>query len=127
MIVRYTELPGGASPRPLLPVAVNGVEVKALVDSGAVNSVFGRWVAEDAGLDLDAADERNLGLGGSGVTGQFVTVTLEAAEVAWEAEVGFADVEGLNWGLLGHGAFFRFFTVSFRAVDHEFEVTPISE
>ncbi|MGI9033259.1 MAG: hypothetical protein ACR2HY_06185 [Acidimicrobiales bacterium] len=29
------------------------------------------------------------------------------------------------WGLLGHLSFFRYFTVTFRAVDFEFEVQAV--
>ena len=29
-----------------------------------------------------------------------------------------------SWALLGHTAFFRYFTVTFRAADFEFEVQP---
>ena len=42
----------------------------------------------------------------------------------WEAEVGFCAPWPYGWGLLGQQSFFRFFTVTFRAVDFALEVTP---
>ncbi len=54
-------------------------------------------------------------------------VRLAAGSYAWEAEVGFCDPWPYAWGLLGHASFFRFFIVTFRAADSEFELVPIDE
>lgn len=91
-----------------------------------VNSLFPRWVADDAGVDLMGAEIRSLGVGGDPVEAHFVTVTLGAAGHSWEAEVGFSDTWQPNFGLLGHNALFRHFSVLFRAADLEFEVDRVT-
>lgn len=131
MIVRYTELPSstGSEPRPILDLAVADVEsvrVPCLLDSGALSTLLPRWVAEVVGVDLTNAADRALALGGDSTTAQFTTVALSAADLAWEAPVGFCDPWPYAWGLLGHHSFFRWFTVTFRAADHEFELEPIA-
>jgi hypothetical protein len=130
MIVRYTELPEstGSEPRPLVDVAVADVDsvlVPCLVDSGALNSLLPRWAAEVAAVDLSGTTERRIGLGGATTSARFAAVTLSTADLAWEASVGFCDPWPYAWGLLGHHSFFRWFTITFRAVDHEFEIDPI--
>lgn len=130
MIVPYTELPdeAGGWTRPLLDVVVAGMEeapVPCLVDSGAIHTLLPSWVARAAGVSLKAAEERDLAVAASGTVGAFVTVPLAVQEVSWDAEVGFCDPWPYSWGLLGQTSFFRFFTVTFRAMDHEFEVAKI--
>lgn len=55
-----------------------------------------------------------------------MTIPLSAANYTWEAEVGFCDPWPYGWGLLGQASFFRYFTVTFRAVDLEFDVEPVT-
>lgn len=131
MIFRYTELPDSteSGPRPILDVSLAGMEsvlVPCLVDSGAVNSLLPAWSADVAGVDLTGVANKRLGVGGGTTTARFVTVTLAAANLAWEAHVGFCKHWPYAWGLLGHDSFFRWFTVTFRAADHEFELEPIT-
>lgn len=119
-------MPHGAPSRPLIDVEVDssGVQVKGLIDTGSVNTLFDRWVAEDAGVDLTDVEARPLAVGGNGYTVRFVTVALACAEHRWEAEVGFCDDWQPGWALLGHQAFLRYFTLVVRAADLEFEVEP---
>lgn len=129
LITPYTVLPpaAGSEPRPLLDVAVGDVHdarVRCLLDSGAVHTLFPMWVASIAGVDLISADRRELAVGGGTLTARFTTCLLQAADHRWEAEVGFAHLPRLAWGLLGHHAFFRWFEVTFRGADLEFEITP---
>lgn len=131
MIVGYTDLPApaGSGPRPLLDLAVGDVDdvvVPCLVDSGAVHTLLPRWLALSAGLSLDGAEPRALAVAGAGTHAEFVSCRLAVAGHAWEGRVGFADPWPYSWGLLGHDAFFRFFTVTFRGADLEFEVDPIA-
>lgn len=131
MIVRYTALPepSGSSPRPLLDLALGDVDdvvVPCLVDSGAVHTLLPHWLAVTAGLSLEGAEPRALAVAGTGTHAAFVICRLAAASRTWEAQVGFADPWPYSWGLLGHDAFFRFFTVTFRGADLEFEVEPIA-
>ena len=53
------------------------------------------------------------------------TTRLTTTGQSWEAEVAFCDPWPYGWGLLGQLAFFRFFTVTFRASELTFEVEPI--
>lgn len=130
MIVAYTELPkaAGTWPRPLLDVSfgdVDDVFVPCLVDTGAVQTLLPQWVASDCGVDLDDVAEVVFGVGGSSTRARFAIVRLSAAGHTWEAEVGFCEPWQYSWGLLGHESFFRYFTVTFRAADGEFELIPI--
>lgn len=127
MILPYTAMPHGAPSRPLIDIEVDnsGVPIKGLIDTGAVNTLLDRWVAEDAGIDLTESEERPLRVGGRDYTGRFVTVSLACAGHMWEAEVGFCDDWQAGWALLGHYAFLRHFTLVVRAADLEFELEPI--
>ena len=130
MIVPFTELPGiaGGAPRPLLDVQVadlDDVLVPCLVDSGSLHTLLPNWVADAGGIDLRRADTRRLGVAAADTTASFVTAQLTAGDHMWEAEVGFCAPWPYGWGLLGQQSFFRFFTVTFRAVDFALEVTPI--
>jgi hypothetical protein len=131
VIVRYTELPGStdSAPRPVLDVSIASMQsvlVPCLVDSGALNTLVPSWSAEVGGVDLGGTDERRLGVGGTTTIARFARVSLATAELTWEADVGFCEPWPFAWGLLGHESFFRWFTVTFRAADREFEVVPIS-
>jgi hypothetical protein len=131
VIVPYTELPRAAGnwPRPLLDVSFGDVEdvlVPCLVDSGAVHTLVPAWVAADSGVGLDQAPPVAFGIGGGSTRARFATVRLAADRYAWDAEVGFCDPWPYSWGLLGHASFFRYFTVTFRAADGEFELLPIA-
>jgi hypothetical protein len=130
VIVAYTELPedAGGWPRPLLDVIVADMDearYPCLVDSGAVNTLLPRWLADAAGVDLAGAGRRSLAVATSAIEASFVTTGLECADHRWEAEVGFCDPWPYSWGLLGQLSFFRFHTVAFRAADWEFEVVAI--
>lgn len=131
MIVPYRQLPGSAVSRPFLDVLIGPSHFRAtaLVDSGAVNGLFHPEVAEMGGIDLAHAEERELGVGPgkAPVPALFVTVQMEAADHTWEAEIGFTTSIGLDWGLLGQSALFRWFTISFRTYDDEYEIVPIDE
>jgi hypothetical protein len=63
-------------------------------------------------------------VGGETTVARFATVALSVVALAWEATVGFCNPWPYAWGVLGHDSFFRWFTVTFRAVDGEFELDP---
>ncbi len=132
MIVPYTELPAGAGgwPRPLLDVAVadlDDVLVPCLVDSGAQNTLLPAWVAEAAGIATRGTPTKRLAVAGAGTDAAFVTTLLSGGDHSWEAEIGFCDPWPYGWGLLGQLSFFRYFTVTFRVVDFEFELEPVTD
>lgn len=128
MIFQYTEMPDGGWPRPLLDVSVvdmDDLRYPCLVDSGAVNTLLPRWLADSAAVDLGGVEGRSLAVATSATEAAFVTVGLSAAGQRWEAEIGFCDPWPYAWGLLGHRSFFRYFTVTLRAADFEFEVERV--
>lgn len=129
MRVPYTELPDNVGgPRPLLDVVIADMDelrFPALIDSGAVNTLLPRWLGEAAGIDLAGADRRSLAVATAATEAAFVTTRLTAAGHIWESEVAFCEPWPYSWGLLGHQSFFRYFTVTFRAVDFEVELTPV--
>jgi len=127
VIIPYTAQPHGATPRPLLDVTLGeaGFDVKALIDSGAVNTLFDESIADAAGISLEGAEVRELGVGRATVSARFAEVAMTAAGHAWEAPIGFCRNWQPGWGLLGHDSFLRFFTITFRAADLQFELHPI--
>jgi len=132
VIVPYTELPeeAGGMARPVLDVAIEDMDdalVPCLVDSGAAHTLLPSWVAQAAALPLSEGLPRILGVGGTLTSATFVTVRFGAGGRVWEGAAGFCDPWPYAWGLLGQASFFRFFTVTFRAADFEFEIDPIAE
>jgi hypothetical protein len=130
VIVAYTEIPAeaGGVPRPLVDLAIADMDelrYPCLVDSGAVNTLLPGWLAEAAAVDLAGADRRTVAVAATGAEAAFTTIRLSTIDHSWEAEVGFCDPWPYAWGLAGQRSFFRFFTVTFRAVDFEFELTPV--
>ncbi len=131
MIVPYRDLPhdDGGRPRPLLDIAVadvDDVRVRCLVDSGAQNTLLPGWVADLAGIDCRDAPTRSLSVAAAATTAALIPTRLTVADHSWEAEIGFCDPWPYGWGLLGQLSFFRYFTVSFRAADLEFELEPVT-
>lgn len=132
MRVPYTELPdeAGGWPRPLLDIVIGDMDdilLPCLVDSGALHTLLPRWVADAAGLSLAGGRAVTVAVAAASTSATFTTVRISAAGHAWEGEIGFCHPWPYSWGLLGQIAFFRFFTVTFRAADFEFEVDPITE
>lgn len=131
MIVPYTSVHPEAAPRPLLNVRVGHTDfsVKALVDSGAVNTLFESWVARTGEVDIADSEERSIQIGPEGLVlvASFTTVQMEVAGLTWEAEVGFCDTIAAAFGLLGQESFFRYFEVDFRRADLVFEIRPLEE
>lgn len=130
MIVPYRELPldPSGSPRPTLDVDIgtgDGVRVRCLVDSGAMNTLLPSWAADLAGIDTADAPSMNLGVGGGSAVARLVPTLLTVGEFSWDAEVGFCDPWPRSWGLLGQRPFFRYFTVTFRTADFELEIAPV--
>lgn len=131
MIVTYTEVPSvaGGTPRPLLDMVVADMfdaPVPCWVDSGAViNTLLPAWLADAAGIDLVDPDTRGLAVAGLETAATFTTTSLTVGDFRWEARVAFCSPWPYSWGLLGHDAFFRYFTVTFRAADYEFDLQPV--
>jgi len=131
VIVPYTELPkeAGGGPRPLLDVVVADMDelrFPCLVDSGALHTLLPRLLADAAGLNLQGAERRSLAVATTATGAAFVTTLLTAGGHSWEADIGLCDPWPYSWGLLGQQSFFRYFTVTFRTADWEFEVVQVA-
>jgi len=131
VIVPHTQLPeeAGGGPRPLLDVVVADMDelrFPCLVDSGALHTLLPHWLADAAGLNLQGAERRSLAVATTATDAAFVTTLLTVGGHSWEADIGFCDPWPYSWGLLGQQSFFRYFTVTFRAADWEFEVVPVA-
>ena len=103
MIVPYTELPAGAggSPRPLLDLLIADMDdilVPCLVDSGALNTLLPAWIGEAAGIAIQDAPTKRLGVAGTSTQAAFVTTLLSVGGHSWEADVGFCDPWPYGWG-----------------------------
>lgn len=110
---------------PLLDVTVADVEdvrLPCLVDSGALHTLLPAWAARVGGIRTARRRPADLGSRGEDKRGEIRRHPDEHSG-AWECEVGSATPWPYAWGLLGQVSFFRFFTVTFRVADFEFEVT----
>jgi hypothetical protein len=102
----------------------------SLMDTGADETVFEETVALRIGLDLDQAEERDVGLVGRPrpVRCRYATVRLQITDgvretYEWTAVVGFAATH-LRYHLLGHSGFLQFFDTEFRGADRAVILTP---
>ena len=125
----FKELPGTTNDylRPAVPVQVEGISRApqlCLLDTGSLHNRFGAWVAEAAGIDLAAAPQERLGVGGFVTSARRASVQLTLGDTVWEAPVWFCDPWPLAFHLLGQEGFFRWFDVRMRAGAYEMEITP---
>lgn len=123
----FKELPGASEDyvRPVVPVVVEGLPLApqlCLLDTGSLQNRFGGWVAQAAGIDLDAATTQTLALGGFQTIARTVPVRLALGDASWDAPVSFCDPWPLSFNLLGQEGFFRWFRVAIRAARYTMEV-----
>jgi hypothetical protein len=120
MIFPYGEVKRAGQARlvPLLPISIFGpseaIDVVALVDSGAEQSVFGQELAEQLGIPL-AKGERVviIGVGEHDLPGVLVQVDLRLSKHRWTGPVIFCR-ELKQRAILGQAGFFAYFDVTFR-------------
>jgi hypothetical protein len=113
--------------RPVVAVRLIGREesfrVAALVDSGSERTLAQPGLAREIGIDLSAAPETEIGIGGRWRKVRFAEVVVELyasileddepALASWSAEVGFFNSWEPAWGVvLGGTGFFDKFTVT---------------
>lgn len=103
---------------PLCEIALLGpngrMPVRALIDSGAVFSVFPLRAAEDAGIRLPASPNQQTQFGGSLTPGWRHPVDVERQGQRWRMDVVFVEHIALPYALLGRlGVFARFNEVVF--------------
>ncbi|MBM4035124.1 MAG: hypothetical protein FJ291_25555 [Planctomycetes bacterium] len=113
----YEIVPGHSHLLPICEVRLLGprsVSLRALVDSGAVFSVFPVKAAEDAGISLPLYPNHVVEYGGSKEYGRRLCVYLALKGLRWRAEVVFVERLRFPFGLLGrHGVFSRLNEVAF--------------
>ncbi len=121
-------------PRPILDVVVEGLDIApqaCLLDSGATAVRFGMHVAELCGVDLSAAPETRLAVGGTMVSARMARVSLWIADRrtshGWEAPVWFCEPWRPAFGLLGLTGFFDHFMVMIASYDERIELTPVDD
>jgi hypothetical protein len=121
--------------RPEIPLRVYGpaghVDVLALVDTGADNSILPLSVARDLGLDTATGKgPAATAFGGQRIALSFADVVLELSQedivIRWRTRLYFADFPGDNEKavILGHEGFLDFFTATFIGEDCVLELEP---
>jgi Aspartyl protease len=125
----FLELPGDRAPltRPVVPVQVEDLEEApqlCLVDTAATTNRFGSWLAEAIGVDLSAAPQSTVTVGGLRATARHSRVDLTIAGVRYNAPVTFCDPWPFAFNLLGQEGFLRFFRVTLCAADSWLEIEP---
>ena len=118
---------GYPRPLPICDITLLGpqreVQLLALVDSGACDSVFLLSAAQDAGIDLARAGPQPIQYGNSEATGLRIKVQLRLQDELLCAEVVFVERLNFGWALLGRqGVFAHFGAVAF--VENEKVRTP---
>lgn len=103
---------------PLCEIALLGpagrIPVRALIDSGAVFSVFPLRAAEDAEIRLPSTPNHRTQFGGSSSPAWRQAVAVELQGQRWRMEVVFVEHLELPYALLGRiGVFARFNEVVF--------------
>jgi hypothetical protein len=124
----FLELPGEQEiERPVVPVAVAGLENApqlCLLDTGALRNVFGRWIAEAAGIELEDAPAERVAVGGVVTEARTARVDLELGGVRFDAAVAFCEPWPLPFNLLGQEAFLRRFHLELCVAEGWLELEP---
>jgi hypothetical protein len=101
-----------------------------VLDTGADDTVFPDWVAATIGLDLEHAEQRDVGLvGRRSVRCSYVPAGLRISDglretYQWTAIIGFVASPLLARPLLGYAGFLQYFDAEFRGADCEAILTP---
>lgn len=103
--------------RPLVPVqlmyGLRTMQQLALADSGADICLFDLSVAEYLAIDLRKARRGSIvGIGGAQEV-LYGSIRLQAATASYEVEVGFTELPGVSYGVVGQTGFFDRFLVTF--------------
>ncbi|BAN89680.1 aspartyl protease family protein [Aeropyrum camini] len=114
---------------PIIPVVIEGRErtvIYALVDSGATVSLFHTGVAEDAGIDLDDAEQVYL----AGVGGYVRAYIKKRVRIMVEGlgsitiPVAFTEYIASDIALLGRQGFFEAYEITFREWERKLVIRP---
>jgi len=134
MRIRYRRLPDLIDPAhfnhyPYLRIAVRHTGITqpflALVDSGAIDTLFPAVVAEVIGIDLESGVRKvYFGIGGHAAIGYVHECQLQVQGFnPWtRIRIGFVDT--IKVPLLGQSGFFENYQVIFERFKYSFEVYP---
>lgn len=120
--------------RPIMAVRVAGPGgswiLDALLDTGSDETIFPEWVSAVLGLDVTAAESREIILAGRAKPLQcrYLPVQLRITDgkqetYEWDAIVGFVAVP-VKYPLLGQAGFLQHLDVNFQGADHFAELIP---
>ncbi|MGO8750076.1 MAG: aspartyl protease family protein [Thermoguttaceae bacterium] len=121
--------------RPEVPIHLYGpagtVEVVALVDTGADNSIFPLSIARDLGIETtEGKGPAATAFGGQQIALSFADVVLELSQagvtIRWQGRLHFADFPGDTEKavILGHEGFLDYFTATFDGAECSLELEP---
>lgn len=134
MKIRYRKLPDLLNPAqysyyPYLQVSVRYSDRKqpilALIDSGAVDSLFPESLGVPLGIDVPSGERKiYFGIGGRAVTGFLHNVDLQIQGFdAWvRMKVGFINTVQIP--LLGQSGFFENYQIIFERFRYQIEIYP---
>jgi len=126
LIFKYVKRRG--RPYPLIPVTLRAQEeltLYALVDSGAVISLFPEDVAHAIGLDLSGGETLYLtGVGGY-IKGRLIpNVKAIIGEFKLEIPIVFVPYTPIELAVLGRKGFFEAFEITFREWERKLIIKP---
>jgi hypothetical protein len=122
---------GALTPRPVVDIALEGLEVaplECLLDTGALRTRMSAELAALAGIELPDDLTEEFYLGGVKTAGVLARVTLTVTdgtdEFSWDAPVWFCDPWPQPFGLAGLEGFLHHFLVTINAYDGYLEIEP---
>ena len=122
---------GALTPRPVVDIALEGLEVAplaCLLDTGALRTRMSAEIAPLAGIELTGDLTEEFYVGGVKTVAQLARVTLTATDGAdgfsWDAPVWFCDPWPHPFGLAGLEGFLHHFLVTIHAYDGYLEIGP---
>jgi hypothetical protein len=122
---------GALTPRPVVDIALEGLEVaplECLLDTGALRTRMSAELADLAGIELPNDLTEEFYIGGVKTEGVLARVTLTvrdgADEFSWDAPVWFCDPWPQPFGLAGLDGFLHHFLVTINAYEGYLEIQP---
>lgn len=98
------------------------INTEALVDSGAVTSLFQGSIGRELGLEIESGEPRIFqGIGGK-ITGYVHAVIISIENVEFSGNVAFSDELTTSLNILGRESFFEKFIVKFNENKKELEL-----
>jgi len=108
-----------------LGVGTKRTDVVGLVDTGAVDSLFDRDVADDLGISFSNSDvtREYFGVGGQPITGHIQSIQFQVQGFSeWiQMEAAFIDAK-LPYQLVGQTGFFDNYEITFKRYRGRFEI-----